>query len=153
MPCSLGVRLGMTLMATQRSPLNTLPETEFLYNRCTELYSSIAVRLPQALYTFWEVRSALYTRCTIHNDTHGHPLLGGEHSAVNGIFVDPLYGPVQLNGVVPCTCHTGSVHNLGSVVAPCTLGIRLGMTLMAIHYWAVSTLSPRELLYTRCAGL
>ena len=83
-------------------------------------------------------RSALYTRCTIQNGAHGNPKLSSEHSAVNGIFVQPLYGPVQVNGGGPCTFHTGSVHILGSFEVPCTLGVRLGMALMAMHHWAVN---------------
>ena len=75
------------------------------------------------------------------------------NTAVNGIFVHPLYGPVQLNGGGPYTSHTGSVHILGSLIASCTLGVRLGMTPMAMHLSAVNTLLPRELLHTGCAEL
>ena len=109
---------------------------------------------PQAVYTHsGNSRSALYIRCTIKNDAHGNPPLFGEYSAVNGIFVHPLYGAVQLNGGGPCTSHTGSVHILGSPVAPCTLGVRLRIPLMAMHHWAVKTLPPTKLLYTRCLEL
>ena len=46
-------------MAMQHWAVNTLPVTELLYSRCTELYRSMAIRLPQALYTFWEVPQRL----------------------------------------------------------------------------------------------
>ena len=70
------------------------------------------------------------------------------NTAVNGIFVHLLYGPVQHYGGVPGTSPTGNVHILGSPVAPCTLGVRLGMTLMAMHHSAVNTLPSTELSYT-----
>ena len=98
-------------------------------------------------------RSALFTRCTTPNDPHGNEPLGGEHSAVNGIFVHPMYRPVQLNGSGPRTSPTGSVHILGSPVAPCTLGVRLRITLMAMHHTAVNTLLPTEFSYTHCTDL
>ena len=87
------------------------------------------------------------------NNPHGNALLGDEHSAANGVFVHPLYGPVQLNGDGPCTSHTGSVHILEIDLAHCTIGVRLWTSLMAMHQIEVNTLPPTELLYTRCADL
>ena len=98
-------------------------------------------------------RSTLYTRCTIQNYPHGNAPLEGENSASNGVFVHLLYGPVQLNGGGPRTSPTGCVHILGNLVAPYTLGVRLGTTLMAMHLSAVNTLPSTELLYTCCAEL
>ena len=48
----------MMLMVIHHSAVNTLPSTEFLYTRCTDLYSTLAVgpvRLPQAVNAFWEL--------------------------------------------------------------------------------------------------
>ena len=95
-------------------------------------------------------RSALYTRCTIQHDAHGNPLLGGEHSAMNGIFVYLLYGPVKHLGGGPGMSPTGFVHILGSPVAPCTLGVRFRMMLMVIHHSAVNTVPSTEFSYTCC---
>ena len=67
------------------------------------MYSSMAadvIRLPQAVYTFWEARSALYTRCTTPNGPHGNAPLGGAHSAANETFVHALCRAVTLHGVV-----------------------------------------------------
>ena len=93
-------------------------------------------------------RSALYSRCTSRNDAHGDASLGGNHSASNRIFVHPLYGAVQLHGGRPRTFPTGCIHILGIPVAPCTLGVRLEMTLMVIHHSAANTLPPTEFLYS-----
>ena len=98
-------------------------------------------------------RSTLYTRFTTRTNPHGNAPLGSEHSATNGIFVHMLYGPVQLNGSGPCTYHTGSVHILRTLVAPCTLGICLRTTLMAIHHSPLNTLLSREFSYPRCTDL
>ena len=70
-------------------------------------------------------RSALYARCTIQNEAHGNPPFGGEYSAVNGIFVHPLYRPLQLQGGAPRMILTGSVYILGSPVVPYSPGVRL----------------------------
>ena len=69
--------------------------------------------------------STLYTRCTIQNDADGDPPFGVVQSAIDGIFVHPLYGPVQLNDGVPRMSPTGSVYILGSPVAPYSLGVQL----------------------------
>ena len=87
------------------------------------------------------------------NDSDGNSPLAVEHSSVNGIFVHPLYGAVQLHGGATRTSPTGFVHIVGSPAEPCTLGVRLGRTLMAVQDWAVNTLPPMELWYTRCAEL
>ena len=89
----------------------------------------------------------------VQNDAHGNPPISGEQSAVNGIFVHPLNRPVQLIGSGTCTSHTGSVHIVVSLIAPCTLSVRLGTTLMAMHLSVVNTLPPTKLLYSRCAEL
>ena len=114
------------------------------------------VRLQQAVYISWEVQQCLVdllTRCTTRNDPHANLLLAVEHSAVNEIFVHPLYGAVQLHGGAIRTCPTGCVHIVGSPAEPCTLGVRLGTTVMAMQHWAVNTLPPTELWHTRCAEL
>ena len=96
-PCTLCVQL-MEMYPHGNAPLrgNTLLPTEFSYTHCMDLYISMAV----VTYVFHSLcmhygksRSVLYTRYTIQNDTHGNPPLSGEHSAVNGIFVHPPYGP------------------------------------------------------------
>ena len=89
----------------------------------------------------------------IQNDAHGNPPLGGEHSAINGIFVHPQYGPVQLNVRGPRTSHTASVHILRNLVAPCILGVQLDTTLMAIHHSPLNTVQSMELSYTCCVEL
>ena len=153
-PYSLGVRLLTTLMAMHHSAVNTLTPTKLLYTRCT----ACTAKWQQSRSVFNRLcthpgksRSALFTRYTTRNDPHSNGPLRGEHSATNGVFVHPLYGPVQLNGGGPSTSNTGSIHILGSLVVPCTLGVRLGITLMAMHLSAVNTLLLTELLYTRCA--
>ena len=40
-----------------------------------------------------------------------------------------------------------------SAVAPCTVGVGLRMTLMAMHYAVVIALSQMEFSYTRCIHL
>ena len=95
-------------------------------------------------------RSALYTRCTIQNDAHGNPPLGSEYTAVNGIFVHLLYGPVEHHGGGTNTSPTCNVHIIVSPVVPCTLGVWIGMTLKAMHHSALSTLLSTEFSYTRC---
>ena len=89
----------------------------------------------------------------IQNDAHGNPPHSSVHSAVNGIFVHLLYGPVQLNRSGSGLSPTGSVYILGSPVVPYSLGVPLQTTLMAMQHWAVNTLPPTELLYTRCVKL
>ena len=89
----------------------------------------------------------------IQNDAHGNPPLGSEDSANNRSFLILLYGLVQLNGGGPCMSHTGSVHILGSLIAPCTLGVRLGTTLMAIHHSPLYTRLSTEFSYTCCTNL
>ena len=65
------------------------------------------------------------------------------NTAVNEIFVHPLYGHVQLDGGGPCTYPTGSVQILESPVAHCTLGAHLGTTLIVMHYSAVNTVPSK----------
>ena len=91
--------------------------------------------------------------CTSQNDPHGNAPLGGEHSVANGVFVHPLYGPVQLHGSGPHTSATGRVYILGSPIAPYSLGVQLRTTLIAMHDSAVNILPLTELLYTRCVEL
>ena len=87
------------------------------------------------------------------NDPHGNAPLEDEHSAANGVFVHPLYGPVQLNGGGPVTSPTGCVRILGSPVVPCKLGVRFTMMLMVIHNSAVNTLPSTQFFYTPCTDL
>ena len=96
---------------------------------------------------------ALYTRYTIEDDAHGNPQLGGEHSAVNGIFVHLLYAPVQHHGGGTRSSAISCVHFLGSPVAPCILGVRFRMTFMVIHHLSVNILPSTEFLYTCCMYL
>ena len=136
--------------------VDTLPSTEFSYTRCTELYSSMAAGpyVSHRLCTHHgKSRSGSYTRCTTRNDTHGNAPLQGEHFAANGVFVHPLYKPVQVNGGGPSPSPTGCVHNLGSLAVPCSLGVPLGTALMAIHHSALNTLKSTKVLYTRCTDL
>ena len=146
----------MTVIVIHHSAVNTLPSTELSYTYCTDVYISMAAGpyVTHRLCTYpRKSHSALYTRCTPWNDCHGNPSLGGEHSAINATFVHLLYGPVQHHGGGPGTSPTGNVHILGSPVVPCTLRVRFGTTLMAMHHWVVNTLPPTELLYTHCAEL
>ena len=143
-------------MAMHHSAVNTLLPRELLY---TAVRSCKAPRR-QDPYVFHipcthsgKSRSPLYTRCMTWNDCHCNPPLSGEHSSINGIFVHQLYGPVQHHGSGPGTPPTYLVHILGSPVAPCTLGIRLGTIIMVMHHSAVNTVPPTEFSYTRCTDL
>ena len=95
-------------------------------------------------------RSALYTRCMDRHDPQGNAPFGVEHSAVNGIFVHPLYRPAHHHGGRPRTSPTGCVHILGSLAVPCTLGVRFRMMLMVTHHSVVNTLKSMEFSYTCC---
>ena len=143
-------------MVMHHSGMNTLPPMEFWYTRCTVHTAkwrrswSVSNRLcahPR------KSRSALFTRCMTRNNPHRNALLGGEHSAANATFVHPLCGAINLHGGGPRASPTGFVHILGSPVAPYTLGVRLGMTLMVIHHSAVNTLKSTEFSYTCCTDV
>ena len=96
------------------------------------------VRLQQAVYTSSEVLNALLTRCTTPSDPHGNAPLSSEHYATNRTFLHPLCGAVNLHGKGLCTCPTGCVRILESPVVPCTLGVRLGTTLIEMHHTVVN---------------
>ena len=100
--------------------------------------AAVVVRLQQAVYTSSEVLYALLTRCTTPSDTHGNAPLSSEHYASNGTFLHPLFGAVNLHGEGPRTCPTGCVRILESPVVPCTLGVRLGTTLIEMHHMVVN---------------
>ena len=141
-PYSLGVRLRMTLMAMHNSAVYTLPPMELLYTCCVSCNTPwrLAPYISHMLSTHsGKSRSALYTRCTIHNDAHGNQPLGVEHSAINAIYVHPLYGPVQLNGSAPVRL-TQAVYTSSEVSA-----MHLSAT--------VNALPHTELLYICCADL
>ena len=90
----------------------------------------------------------------IQNEAHGSPTLGGEHTAMNGIFVHLLYAPMQHHGGGPGTSPTGSVYILRRTVAPYySLGVQLGTTLMSMHHSVVNNLPPLELLFSRFVEL
>ena len=80
----------------------------------------------------------LYTRCTIQNAAHGNPILSVVPSALNEIFIQTLYGPAHLQAGGPVTSEKGGIEVLGSPAVPCSLGVRLGTTLMVFHHWAVN---------------
>ena len=75
------------------------------------------------------------------------------NTAANRIFIHLLCGTVEVLSGKRYMSAIHCVHNLGSPIAPCTLSVRLRMTLMAMHHSAVNTLPPTEFPYTRCTDL
>ena len=91
--------ISATRTADHHPMVNTLAQTLFLYTRCTDLYSSLsadAVRLPQSVYTNWEVPWSLLDKVYDSSNAHGRSPPHGEYCGTNSIFVHPLYGSVQL---------------------------------------------------------
>ena len=128
---------GNSPIAFQQSSINGI-FVQMLYGPI-QLYGGSPRTSLTGCLCYEKCRSNLYTRCTFHNDPHGNASLEGEHSAAIGIFVHPLYGPVQRNGCGPGSSATGCIHILGNSAVPCSLCVRLGTTLMAMHHSVLNT--------------
>ena len=133
-----------TCMAVHHPMENTLVPTAYSYTRCTDLYSSKtedAVRLPQAVYTNWEVPWRLVHEVYNSGNAHGSSPPDGKHPGVNGIFVHPLYGSVQLQGHGCHMAATVCVHKLGGPLESRALGVRFLATRMAAPHPMENTLA------------
>ena len=115
-----------TRMAVHHPMANTLVPTAFSYTCCTDLYSSLMVddvRLPQAVYTNWEVPWSLVHYVYDSGNAHGSSLPHGKHWCKRH-FVHLLYGSVYLPDGGRCTATIGCIRKLGGTIVPRTQGVR-----------------------------